>query len=113
MKNNFCPSLREAEFYNLGMSESALILEYYYKSGCDLCEQLEIELGAFLAEGKFHERIDIVKRDIEDNSLWFDRFHQLIPVLMLNDQQICHYFFDSEALTIALHNQLTENTPNA
>ena len=84
----------------------------YYKTDCELCEQMESELQEFLSTA-FVGSLEIVKRDIEDNENWFNKYKELIPVLMLDEVEVSHYFFDPEVLTVAIENNLRENSTHA
>lgn len=38
---------------------------------------------------------DIESLDVDANPEWVKRFDELVPVLMLGDEEICHYFLDT------------------
>lgn len=36
--------------------------------------------------------------DVDARPEWVERFDELVPVLMLGNEEICHYFLDAERL---------------
>ena len=36
--------------------------------------------------------------DVDSNPAWLERYDQLVPVLTLGEEEICHYFLDVERL---------------
>ena len=60
------------------------------RDGCHLCE-------TFLDELETHDkswRQQVVIRDVDQSQEWIQRFGDSVPVLVINDEQICEYFFD-------------------
>ena len=84
-------------------------LYFYYKEDCHLCEQMQISLGAYLMELNIADRVNIVMCDIEDNTRWFELYREYVPVLVINDEEICHYFFDREELDLVIRPQGLES----
>ena len=73
-------------------------LYFYYKDDCHLCEQMQIGLGAYLTELDIADKVNVVMCDIEDDARWFEMYREYVPVLVINDEEICYYFFDREEL---------------
>ena len=86
------------------MEEDTEILKvlFYYKEGCHLCDQMQRSLAAFLNRRPLKTQIAIEPRDIESKEAWFAEFREYIPVLVVNGEEVCHYFFDEEAFVEAL-----------
>ncbi len=76
-------------------------LTFIYRSGCHLCDVMWEELGPFRASQLVHiKRLDLAsERGLEA------QYGTLIPVLLHDDHEICHYFLDSEKLTSYLQAQ--------
>ena len=80
-------------------------LYYYYKEDCHLCDQMEIGLDAYLVESDFVDKVNVVRCDIEDDPRWFQLYREYVPVLVVKDVEICHYFFDREELDSVIRAQ--------
>lgn len=74
------------------------LLTLYMREGCHLCEDMLTDLRLFQAELNFELQL----ADIDSDEQLRDRFHTLVPVLSLNEQQICNYYLDPVALRGAL-----------
>ncbi len=78
---------------------------FYYKEDCSLCDEMLKNFNQFIGEQCGSIKIELVMRDIEDDKRWFDRFREYVPVLTIDDKEICHYFFDEdeflESITVA------------
>ena len=84
---------------------TSITLYFYYKEDCHLCDQMQISLTAYLTEFDIVERVNVVMCDIEDDSRWFELYREYVPVLVVNDEEICHYFFDQEELDSVIRPQ--------
>jgi hypothetical protein len=73
-------------------------LTFYHRPGCHLCEDMRDALLAFQAEHAFQW----CEVDIDDDADLLARYGALIPVLCLDEQEICHYFLNPIALAAAL-----------
>ena len=72
----------------------------YSRSNCPLCDAMEDELRPFIVEYRI-----IVKRQYIDNEPALEKLYgSRVPVLLLNDEILCHYFLDAETL----HNAIAE-----
>lgn len=69
-------------------------LTLYVRHGCHLCEDMLAVLDSFADELAF----TVTTIDIDRNPALRARYDTLVPVLALEDRQICHYFLDLDAL---------------
>ena len=63
----------------------------YGRSYCHLCDDLLAALNELRGEQDFEVEV----RDVDANPGWVERYDQLVPVLLLDDEEICHYFLDT------------------
>lgn len=66
----------------------------YTRAGCHLCDEMKAGLMPLQAELGFH------LREIEvgwDGAL-AERYGRLLPVLVLEGEEVCHYFLDEARL---------------
>ncbi|MBE9564243.1 MAG: glutaredoxin family protein [Proteobacteria bacterium] len=79
-----------------------LEFKLYSRSNCHLCEDMEEQLIPFI------EKYNItVKRQYIDNEPALEKLYgDKVPVLMFDDEVICHYFLDTESFL----NIITDNT---
>jgi len=76
-----------------------LDLVLYYREECHLCDAMRKALVVFGHEVKPVQWREVdVDRDLELIRLYDTK----VPVLCLDDREICHYFLDGDALTAAL-----------
>lgn len=61
----------------------------YSRRGCHLCEELLEQLEP-LCRGK--ARVGV--RDVDTNPEWAAAYGELVPVLYLDDQELCRYKLD-------------------
>ena len=75
---------------------------FYFREECDLCEQMDFELREYIST--FHPGSDIrvSMRDVDDDRQWHDKYSEYVPALVVNGEQICHYFFDCDEVRLAL-----------
>ena len=73
-------------------------LTLYHRPGCHLCDDMRDALLAAQAAHVFQWR----EVDIDDDADLLARYGALIPVLCLDEQEICHYFLNPMALADAL-----------
>jgi thioredoxin reductase (NADPH) len=75
-------------------------LTLYSRTGCHLCEDMEVALTELQKELAFRlERIDV-----DSDPGLADAYGTLVPVLKDGDTEICHYFLDPQALREHLAN---------
>lgn len=70
----------------------------YSRSNCHLCDAMEDELKPFIVEHGI-----VVKRQYIDNEPALKQLYGAkIPVLLLNEKILCHYFLDADLLYKAI-----------
>ncbi len=70
-------------------------LLFYYRSGCSLCEEMQLELLAVQQRYAFV----LEPIDIDSDALLVERYGHMVPVLTTEQgEEICHYFLDDSAL---------------
>ena len=74
----------------------------FYKTDCGLCDQVLAELQEFIRNFGLERQVCLQLRDILDKTEWYDQYSERIPVVMVNNQEVCHFFFDKPALCRAL-----------
>jgi len=62
----------------------------YYREGCHLCDDMRRELYPFIKQHGFV----LIEKDIDTDSELVDKYNIKVPVLCLDDIEICHHFFD-------------------
>lgn len=65
---------------------------------CHLCQ----DMAATLDDLKHPLDFDYKIIDVDGDSALVERYGTLVPVLVLGDRTICHYFLDLAALKLAL-----------
>lgn len=69
-------------------------LTLYVRNHCHLCAEMHRELLAFGQRRAFG--IDVV--DIDADAALVARYGHKVPVLVGENEEICHYFLDEQAL---------------
>lgn len=73
----------------------ATTLILYYRSGCSLCEEMQLELMA--AQSRYGFALQAV--DVDSTEALVAQYGHKVPVLTTaGDGEICHYFLDHAAL---------------
>jgi hypothetical protein len=72
----------------------ALEFTLYSRSNCPLCEAMEDELTPFIQK----YRITVRRRYIDNQPDLEKRYGTKVPVLTLDENTLCEYFLDTEAL---------------
>ena len=75
---------------------------FYYRDPCDLCEKMRGDLAEFLNGSGAAYDLEVTMRDIDEDPGWLQRFNEYVPVLVVNNEEVCHYFLDSDALLESL-----------
>ncbi len=78
------------------------VIYFYRKDGCELCDRMAAGLEALRGQVPPGVKFEIVERDIEDQDHWYRRFREYVPVLVVNGEEVCHYFLDEDDLIKAL-----------
>ncbi|MDP3030800.1 MAG: glutaredoxin family protein [Rhodocyclaceae bacterium] len=81
------------------------LLTLYGRPYCHLCDDMLDALEAM--RGEFDFAIEVV--DVDTRPDWVDRYDELVPVLILSGEEICHYFLDAERLRAALSSATTKS----
>lgn len=85
-----------------------VIIHFYRKHGCHLCDDMARGLAESMREWRESGELDsgreyeIIGRDIEDDPRWYRRYREYVPVLVVDGREICHYFLDKDDLKEAL-----------
>ncbi len=82
-----------------------VVLTLYTRHNCSLCEDMLATLNDFSSELNF----SVCLVDIDLNPDTRNKYNDLVPVLKLGNSEICHHFFDREALTQSLAAERTEH----
>ena len=73
-------------------------LTLYGRAWCHLCDDMRAALEPLLAE--FGAQVEIV--DIDADSLLEARYNELVPVLVCDGVELCHYHLDEGRVRAAL-----------
>ena len=73
-------------------------LTIYVRSGCHLCEDLLFQLEDLRQMHPF----DYMAVDVDSDPVLAERYGTLIPLVMLGERELCHYFLDQAGLLAAL-----------
>ncbi len=87
------------------MSEQAsdhVEILFYFREECDLCEQMDFELREYISTFHPGSNIRVNMRDVDDDRRWYEKYSEYVPALVVNGEQICHYFFDCDEVRLAL-----------
>ena len=76
-----------------------MTLILYYREQCHLCDAMRKALVVF---SRRQHAIEWREIDIDRDPELIRRYDALVPVLCLEDVEICHFFFDESALRAAL-----------
>jgi thiol-disulfide isomerase/thioredoxin len=81
------------------MQTSHAPLVLYGRAWCHLCEDMRAELEPIA------QRFGVTVRyvDIDEDPALVARYDELVPVLTLDDTELCHYRLDAPAVEAALH----------
>jgi len=80
------------------MANEALTLVLYGRVYCHLCSDMELALQPLQAEFGF----DLECVDVDSDPALEDRLGELVPVLMLGSEELCHYHLDESAVRARL-----------
>lgn len=74
----------------------------YTKDGCHLCDQMLAQLDAIRHDDAGNPRFRVIVLDIEDRQEWYELYREYVPVVVVNDEEVCHYFLDQKEFEQAL-----------
>ena len=73
-------------------------LTLYFREYCSLCHAMRDALRPYQAQYGFQ----LTVLDVDDDPALVERFDELVPVLMQEEVEICHYHLDSTRLEALL-----------
>ncbi len=73
-------------------------LTLYFREGCHLCDDMRRELYPFIQQYGF----SLAEIDIDRDEMLIERYNVKVPVLCVKEEEICHHFFDLDAVKKAL-----------
>jgi hypothetical protein len=76
-----------------GSTSGQPLIQVYSRPGCHLCEILLEELMLII-----RDQLELQVLNVDTNSDWQARFGHLLPVVVFEDQEICHFKLDKEAI---------------
>ena len=75
----------------------ALDLTLLSRRECPLCDEFKLALEAW-SSGRLDLHLEVV--DIEQDAELLERYQWRIPVLLLNDRELCHGHFDPASVPL-------------
>lgn len=89
----------------MAQATNPVVLTLYTRHNCALCDDMLFTLNDFSDNLNF----SLTLIDVDEDPKTKQQFNDLVPVLKLEDKEICHHFFDRQALIQALG---AERTPS-
>lgn len=83
-------------------------LTLMFRPYCGLCHQMLEELKPFQAA--YDLEIEVIH--IDDFPEWEEKYNELVPVLLHNETEICHWHLNQAKLKEYLHSSLNKPQPN-
>ena len=77
-------------------------VQVFVREGCHLCDGLLAELEAYRVAGAGGVCFEVTVCDIEERADWLAHYTDHVPVVVVNGEEVCHYFLDHEELEKAL-----------
>lgn len=71
-----------------------VVLQLLGRVYCHLCHDMEAALAPIAAE--FSAQVEVV--DVAEDPALEERWGELVPVLLYQGEEICHYFLDAPAV---------------
>lgn len=68
------------------------------RSGCTLCEAMQLELQAF----RGHYPLVVQTLDVDSDPTLVEKYNDRVPVLLAGERELCCYFLDTEHLILSL-----------
>lgn len=84
-------------------------LYLYGAAYCHLCEEMRAALAPLATELNF----TVHWVEIDEHPQLEDQFREKIPVLVYQEQEICHYHLDEQALRSCLNPDVSSNGRSA
>lgn len=79
---------------------------FYTKDHCPLCDEAEALLNLLQHEYSFH----VEKRDIYTHDEWLEKYHLIIPVVVLNGEELNSNSMNYESLDAFLKKHLKHHS---
>ena len=79
-----------------------LDVKMYVRQDCDLCDAMYHEFMDWIDSRGLRDALALDRRDIDSREEWLQSYDRLVPVLVVNGIQVCHYFFDPDRLNLVL-----------
>ena len=76
----------------------APLVQVFVRHGCDLCDSLLDELRAFRCRRGAGSGFEIEVLEIEDRQDWLVKYREQVPVVVVDGEEVCHYFLDPDEL---------------
>lgn len=73
-------------------------VQVFVRHDCHLCDSLLDELRAFRCRRGTGSGFEIEVLEIEDREDWLAHYREHVPVVVVNGEEICHYFLDPDEL---------------
>jgi len=86
--------------------EKSVPLTLYWREGCHLCEDMERTLAELVDPSRYR----LQRIDIDRNEALQQRYNADVPVLCLNEQELCRHFLDLTAVEAALAGYNNQDT---
>ena len=86
----------------MATTDALQTVRVFVREGCHLCEDLLVALEAFRLQKSDQLRFNVEVCDIEDRADWLAHYTAHVPVVVVNDEEVCHYFLDQGELENAL-----------
>jgi len=82
-------------------------LTLYFREGCHLCDEMKSLLGELLDPGSYTLR----QVDIDEDTALRAKYNEHVPVLKLDDTELCRHFLDLKSVQQALagYNSVVES----
>ena len=84
-----------------------VVLTLYTRHNCSLCEDMLYTLNDFSDDLSYS--VTLIDIDLDSDSTLKAKYNDLVPVLKLGNEEICHHFFDREALIQSLAAERTRH----
>jgi len=73
-------------------------LVLFFRDGCHLCEEMQALLGELLDPASY----ELEKVDIDADDVLKSEYNEHVPVLKLDDKELCRHFLDLKTVQEAL-----------
>lgn len=81
----------------MAVTEAPLV-QVFVRHGCHLCDSLLDELRAYRRQRGVGAGFEIEVLEIEDREDWLVYYREHVPVVVVNGEEVCHYFLDPAEL---------------